>query len=330
MATMTITAPVAEVIADTRTLTKEAWRVLRRQGIGGSDAATVLGLNPFETPMGLYLDKLGLADEKPETEEMLWGTLLEPVVANRFAAVMPFTVHDLPQMLRHRDHPFMTANIDRVLIDPRHPERGPGILECKAPGFRQLPHWGPDKAPDHYVIQVQQYMAVTGYQWGYLAALIGGNRFVVVAVERDEAFIQGLIQAEAAFWHRVQTHQPPPLDGSAASEKLLKTLYARAQEQPALVLPPEAEALALAWRAAKDRETAATRDRKAAEHQLEGLMGEAPEALAGPHRITWANRTRRGIDANALKAAHRDIAEAFETTTAYRVFDVPTLKPKKE
>ena len=322
-----IAGPAADVVADTRTLSRDAWLALRRHGLGGSDAATVLGLNPYAGPMDLYLDKLGLAEDRDETEAMFWGHRLEPVVADRFADLMPFTVQALPQMLRSRAHPFMLANIDRVLTDPAHPERGPGILECKAPGFRQNPFWSDETAPDPYLIQVQHYLAVTGFQWAYLAALIGGQRYVVLPVERDEAVITPLIAAEQAFWTRVTHRQPPPLDGSPASSRLLKQLHPRA-DGTTLMLGPEAVALAEAWDAAHAAEKAAAAAKSAAATQLQALLGDAATAQAGPYVIRWANRTRQGLDSTALQQDHPELVARYRTVTSFRSFSITTKEAR--
>ncbi|MDP3766551.1 MAG: YqaJ viral recombinase family protein, partial [Dehalococcoidia bacterium] len=59
-----------------------AWLAARRAGIGGTDAAAILGLSPFRTPLDVYLDKTGAAqDERTETQPMRWGKALEPVIA---------------------------------------------------------------------------------------------------------------------------------------------------------------------------------------------------------------------------------------------------------
>jgi putative phage-type endonuclease len=319
MATVPVISSTAEVVADTRGLSRAAWLALRRSGIGGSDAATVLGLNPYATALDLYLAKLGLAVEPPETEAMWWGRALEPVVAARFGQTMPFTVHEIPQMLRHRQYPFLLANIDRVLLDPDHPDRGPGILEVKAPGARQLAHWGPDKAPDHYLIQVQHYLAVTGFSWAYLAARVGNQQTYFLPVERDDAFITALIRAEADFWERVQTRRPPPLDGSDSAAALVKGLYPTAT-RPSIALPAAAQADADAWWAANAAEQAAHAAKQAAETALKARLGDAEGGTVGPYRIQWANRTRRGVDGPRLTADHPDLAAAYHAETAYRVF----------
>ena len=317
----TIACPAADVVADTRTLSRDAWLALRRDGLGGSDAATVLGLNPYAGPMDLYLDKLGLAEARDETEAMFWGTRLEPVVADRFAELMPFGVHRLPQMLRSRAHPFMLANIDRVLTDPAHPERGPGILECKAPGWRQSAFWHDEAAPDPYLLQVQHYLAVTGFQWAYLAALVGGQRYVVLPVDRDEAVITALIAAERTFWDRLTHRQPPPLDGSPASSRLLKQLHPRA-DGTTLTLGPEAVALAEAWAAAHAAQKAAEAAKNTAATHLQALLGEAATAQAGPYVIRWANRERQGLDSTALQQDHPELVARYRTVTSFRSFSV--------
>ena len=65
-------------------ISREEWLEFRREGIGGSDAAVVLGLNPFRSLLELYSDKLGLLPDKEDTELMRTGRDLEQYVASRF------------------------------------------------------------------------------------------------------------------------------------------------------------------------------------------------------------------------------------------------------
>ena len=48
------------VLVDTENLTEEEWLSWRRRGIGGSDAAAVMGQSPFCTKRDLYYDKRGI------------------------------------------------------------------------------------------------------------------------------------------------------------------------------------------------------------------------------------------------------------------------------
>ena len=70
-------------------------------------------------------------------------------------------------------------------------------------------------------MQLQHYIAVTGYAGAYIAVLIGGNTFRWKFIERDEELIFMLIQLEEEFWSRAQELVPPALDGSNGSAKFV-------------------------------------------------------------------------------------------------------------
>ena len=115
------------VLTPTADLPREKWLEFRRQGIGGSDAAAVLGISPFRTGVDLYYDKLG---QPVEDDEQNWvakemGTVLEDLVARIFAKKTGLKVTPMKMMFQHPDHPWMLADLDRlVILDlrlPRHP-----------------------------------------------------------------------------------------------------------------------------------------------------------------------------------------------------------------
>lgn len=321
-----MTAAAVEVVVSTKDLPRSDWLAHRRAGIGGSDAAALLGLHPYKTALDLYLDKTGQDTEEKEVgEAAYWGTVQEPVVAQRFGELHPYVVANPAEMWRHPAHPFMLANVDRVLHDPAHPDRGPGILECKIASAFLADEWSANRAPDHYVIQVQHYLAVTGYQWAYLAVLIGGQRFLAVEVPRDEAFIATLIEAEAAFWDRVQRRDPPPLDGSKAAATLLKRLYPTTQDIT-VILAPDTLSAAEDFVAAKAREKKAKEDIQAAQNILQAQMGAAAHGVIGPYRVEWATRERHSLDTAAFKAEHPSLCQLYEKKTTYRQFEVKAKK----
>ncbi len=321
-----MTTATAEIIISTKDLPRSDWLAHRRAGIGGSDAAALLGLHPYKTALDVYLDKTGIKpDEDTAGEAAYWGTTLEPIVAQRFGDLHPYDLANPAEMWRHPTYPFMLANVDRVLTDPSDPARGPGILECKTASAFLAKQWSENQAPDHYLVQVQHYLAVTGYQWAYLAVLIGGQRFLAVDVPRDEAFIATLIEAEAAFWDRVQRRDPPPLDGSKAAATLLKQLYPTAQDLT-VILPPETLEAAEAFVAAKAREKQAKEDSQAAQNLLQAQMGAAAHGVIGPYRVEWTTRERHSLDTAGLKADHPTLCQSYEKTTTYRQFDVKSKK----
>src|SRR5699024_1353323 len=146
-----------------------------------------------------------------------WGTQLEGMVRTEFTKRTDIQKEHRMELLRSDEHPFMQANLDGTCV---HPEFGPCIFEAKTTSAFKAGEWE-DGIPDEYFLQVQHYMAVTGYQGTYIAALIGGNTFRWKFIPRDEELITMLVQLEADFWQHVQSETPPPLDGSSTSARFL-------------------------------------------------------------------------------------------------------------
>jgi len=224
------------VLASTDGMLEHEWLELRKQGLGGSDAATAMGLSPWKSPMQLYLEKTGEIDPEPLTSEAVyWGVVLEGVIANRFAELHPeLTIEEPKQMLAHSDYPFILANLDRVIVTPQGKR---GVLEIKTTSATQSDKWKDDNVPIHYVLQVQHYLAVTGYDFAYIACLIGGQTYVERCIERDEELIAQLIERLQEFWNCVTTRTPPAWDGSEASWQILRSLYPRAEKGKTVELP---------------------------------------------------------------------------------------------
>lgn len=75
----------AKVLSSTVEMSREEWLLSRQKGIGGSDAAVVLGLSKWKTPFELWLEKTGqvLLDDE-QSDAAYFGTILEDIVAKEF------------------------------------------------------------------------------------------------------------------------------------------------------------------------------------------------------------------------------------------------------
>ncbi|MEN3130822.1 lambda-exonuclease family protein [Bacillus cereus] len=184
-----------EVVAKTNDLTRGKWLEIRRQGIGGSDLAAVLKLSDWNSPMSIYLDKIGELKEKPQSEYAYWGNVLEDIVAREFMKRTGLKVRRKNEMLRSKKYPFMMANIDREVIGRKEG------LECKTTTEYKRSEWKGDNVPKQYILQCQHYMAVTGYEKWHIAVLIGGNTFEFKTIERDEDIINMAIEKCEVFWN---------------------------------------------------------------------------------------------------------------------------------
>ena len=257
----------------------------RRSGLGGTDAAPILGLSRFRGPADVYMEKLGLSAPLVQTEAMEWGTRLEDAVAVKYGEVHGIRPRKDTRVKRHPQHRWMLAHIDRW-IDPD------GVLDCKTAGLWSVNEWGEegtDQVPDDYRLQGLHYLAVTGRDYIDFALLIAGSKYREYRVERDEELIEALVEAESRFWHdHVLAQVPPPVDGTDASRELLNARFPKA-ELASIEPPPGFESLALEWLSLK----AAHKAEEARLNELGNLMREAlgpAEAASGPHySVTWRN-----------------------------------------
>jgi putative phage-type endonuclease len=198
----------------------------RRSGVGGSDAATVLGLNPFTTAYELYLDKIGEAP--PEDEDFLkesryWGSVLEAPVSDRYAEETGYKVQKANNLIRSKEHPFMLANIDRKVVGEDMRIGFEAKTAARPDGWGES---GSNEIPPYIMLQCQHYLAVTEYDFWDLAVLIGNRDYRSYRIAPIADIREQLIAAEQEFWDRVENRVPPePQWQSAATTRLIKNLY---------------------------------------------------------------------------------------------------------
>lgn len=206
------------------------WLQLRQSGIGGSDIAAILGLSPWKTPLDIYLSKVEPIDAADDqaSEAAYWGTTLETMVAEEYARRTGRKIQRINTTMRHPEHGFMLANIDRAIVTEGSRARvgtdgflagADGLLEVKTAGAYSAKDWGHEgdgeAIPVHYACQAHWYLAVTGAAWCDFAVLVGGQKFLTKRVGRDDEVIAGLIEKARDFWALVEARTPPaPSNGA--------------------------------------------------------------------------------------------------------------------
>jgi len=182
----------------------EEWHENRRKGIGGSDVAAIMGINPWKTPYQVYLEKRG---ETPAWDGNLatrWGQELEPVIRQWYTTETGRIVTIPEDIIQSDKYPILLANLDGVTDDGR-------VLEIKT--ARLARGWGEpgtDEIPDYYATQCHHYMLVTGMERCDVAASIGGAPPCLYHLEADKSVSDIIIQECHAFWDMVQNGTPPP------------------------------------------------------------------------------------------------------------------------
>ena len=219
-----VLSAAAEIVCpDTDLVARDEWLELRRTGLGGSDAAAALGLSPYTSPLALYLDKV---DPQPDEDKEIFeaGRRAEPLILKWFADQTALSVERHAIMLRSRRWNWMLANLDGFVIEK---DGSLSIVEAKNVGAYNADQWL-DGPPIHVRLQGMHYLAVTGLNRCYFAALIGGNKFVYFCVERDQELIESMIAGEEKLWTLVTMRRMPEADGSESTKAALKAHYAKA------------------------------------------------------------------------------------------------------
>ncbi|KWV80509.1 YqaJ-like viral recombinase domain protein [Pseudomonas fluorescens] len=215
-------------LVGTKQLPREDWLAVRKQGIGSSDAAAAVGLNPYKSQLELWLEKTGRDTSLPKLDPLdeespaYWGNILEPIVAAHYSKRSGRRVRRINAVLQHPDPKlaWMLANIDREVIGADDVQ----ILECKTAGINGARLWK-EGVPEYVQLQVMHQLAVTGKQAADVAVLLGGQHLEIHRIERDESMIARLIDLERLFWDYVVSDTPPPADGTASAEAALRCLY---------------------------------------------------------------------------------------------------------
>ena len=164
---------MCRIVAKTKDMPREEWLALRKQGIGGSDAGAICGLNPYVSPMDVFVGKTSESlPEDTDNEAMREGRDLEDYVAGRFSEASGLKVRRANVMYASREHPFMIADVDRLVVGK---EDGLVGLECKTASPYSADKWKEGAVPAHYLAQCHHYMAVLGASAWYIAVLIYGR-----------------------------------------------------------------------------------------------------------------------------------------------------------
>jgi len=308
----------ARRLVDTRALDRNTWLAIRRSGIGSSDAAAALGLNPYKSQLELWMEKTGRlsGNHEPSHDEKLasplhWGQVLEPIVADHYAQHTGHRVQRVNAILQHVEYPWMMANLDREVVGHDKVQ----ILECKTTGVHGAKLWRRG-VPEYVQLQVMHQLAVTGQQAADVAVLLGGHELQIHRIERDEAMIEQLIALERQFWDYVESDTAPPADGTDSADKALRTLFPKDDgETVDFSQEPELNQAFDELKQARQALDAAKKDETRLRHRLQQAMGSATQANFSTGRITWKqSQPSTRLDGKALQKDHPELCADYLTT----------------
>ena len=272
---------------------REAWLAERSRSVGASEAAAVLGVCPYSTPIDVWQRKLGLAPPLPESEPMLWGTLLEPIILAEYERRTGRTVFDRQQFVRHKRAPWMTATLDGMAEDR--------LVEVKTTSAYAR-EWGDeetDQIPESYLIQVHHQMAVTERDRADVVALIGGQRLRIYEVERNADLVELIEDRVAQFWDCVLRRSPPD--------------WGRMDARTLAVLNPDCEGeIALGHEAAMDLDAY-----EQAQYEIQRLT--KVKTMAAERVLAALGSSQFGVlpDGSRIKRYRQEMPESTHTVKAH-------------
>lgn len=291
-------------------MTHDEWLEDRRKSIGGSDAAAVIGLNRYRTPMEVYADKLGVLPPKEDTEAMRLGRDLEEYVAQRFCEATGKKVRRLTETLRNPKYPFAHANIDRRVIGEK------AGLECKFSNSLSLKRYKNGEFPDEYYTQCVHYMAVTGWVRWYLAVVIVGVGIKIFTIERDEAEIEALMNAERDFWeNNVLKQVPPKPHGTESDNTAINSLFKESEAGASVQLTGFKDKLRIRDDIVQQIKILEN-EKQRIEQEIKLEMGGNETAETEEYSITWKIQARRTFSKELFMAKYpgEDIDKLMKTT----------------
>ncbi|PKF31003.1 hypothetical protein CW697_00875 [Macrococcoides caseolyticum] len=311
---------MAEVL-NTKDMTHEEWLKARQAGIGGSDAGTILGVNKWKSKTQLFFEKVNPElKQQVDNEFIYWGNVLEDVVAKEFEARTGKKVRKNNKMLRHPEHEFMLANLDRVIVGEK------ALLECKTTSQYNIDQWKDDEIPASYLCQIQHYMAVTGYEKAYIAVLCGGNQFIWKEVPRDDELIEIIINAEKDFWYNnVLAGVIPEIDGSDATKDFLNHMYKDIDETE-VQLSDDVETLLTALEQVKQEEKELKELKTQYENKIKHILGNNLAGKTSGYQITWKPQVRKTLDTKKIREIYGEQLDPYYKETETRVLKIKQIK----
>ena len=294
-------------------------KIERRQGIGGSDVAAILGISKWKTALDIYLEKLSVEEPYEEQNNPFtkWGHKLEPLIVKQFEEVTGNKCLVIKEQFKHPEHKFMLANIDAKL------ESQNALLECKAVfNWQAAKEWGEpgsDNIPEAYLIQCAHYAEVLDADCVYIAVLMFGHDFRIYKYNRNHKLGNMLIEKERYFWNECVLKEVPPVaisiddaiklygsmsDGSCkiADNEIISTI------RDLKIIKQKMDDL-------KNIQDIKTKEVFSYMQQSEYLNDESGNNLA-----TWNMQKYSSFNRNKLKEDNPDLYNQYLKTTNNRVF----------
>lgn len=286
----------------------EAQRTARARGIGSSDAAAILGVDPHKTAYDLWLEKTGRVPGFEGNEHTERGNLLEPVILQMTEAKLGQKVVR-PKSTYVRG--ILRANLDGQV---EKSARGQPIVEAKSSIVRD--GWGDpgtDQIPDRTLVQVHVGMLCAEADVAHVARLHDWYHFSLYHVTANGDLLHAIDEMTAEFWTKhVEADTPPPVTAPPSLE-LLSSIERNAGEVASVD-----QELVREFFLCRQQRLDAEKDESAAKSKLLAAMGDAEFAQAPGWDVGFTVVNAKRFNQTEFKKSHPELFEEFQRESPYR------------
>lgn len=282
---------------------REEWLTLRGKRVGASESAALFGVQAAYAldHFALHHVKAGNAPPPPvDGPRIKWGQRLEIIVAEAAAEEHGYAVYKGRYAIAD-DCPGMSASLDfEIEADVESEFDGPGVLETKNVDWMvHRRSWTDGEPPIHILIQLQHQLGCTGYKWGMVACLVGGNELKIYRYAAKPKLIADIKARVTKFWEDIAAGRAPDVSGSESSAEVLRSLYPEPVDD-AIDMSGSNE-----WPEAVAKFLDASARRKSANEDYEDAKNRIV-ALLGNHKRGWGG----GYSVNTSITAEKPDREA--------------------
>lgn len=298
----------------------------RQKGIYGSDAGAIIGINKYKSTFEVYVEKitqdmLGEIRSKAinnETEERdYFRETLKEVTAKEFTVRTGKKVRKENKVLIDSEYDFMRANIDRKVIGEN------SILMCKSSSVFLAKEYEGEEVPAEFILQCQHNMRVSGASKCYIASLIGGQKFVIKEIERDDELIDMIIEKEKVFWNtNVLKKIPPSIDGSLGATQYIRNKYKNCDKGSEVNLQEEYKDKLYEYMKIKENISTLEKSLKEIENNIKNEMKSAERGITKDFLVNWKSILSNRIDAKALKNNYPEVYKNVIKESITRRFEI--------
>lgn len=283
----------------------EAQRKERVNYIGATDAAAVLGLSRWTTPLQVWAEKTGLLEPEDISDKLpvKLGNKMEHIVVELFEEETGKKCHRVNETRYHPKHAFLAANIDRRVVGEE------AILECKTTSAWKAKEWEGEEIPREYLIQVYAQLMVTGAAYAYLAVLIGNQSFIWKRIERDPELMRDMEAKLVDFWTTYVVPKVRPSVIMGSDQDTLYRLYPKEKAGTSVALGDDIVRLIESRSALLTDKAAISKQIDSIDAEIKAALGDHEIGMAGKYKITWKAFERKEYTVKASQGRTLRIKE---------------------